>query len=48
MCQVLSFSEPGGHANNEDAIEVRCHPNDASIWLCALADGQGAVLHDDN
>jgi hypothetical protein len=41
MCQVHIFSEPGGHAENEDVINVCRHPQQAGVWLCALADGQG-------
>jgi hypothetical protein len=41
MCYVHTYSEPGGHARNEDAIEICRHPQQASILLCALADGQG-------
>jgi hypothetical protein len=38
MINVFTFSEPGGHANNEDAFEVRPV---ADGFLCAVADGQG-------
>jgi hypothetical protein len=38
MINVFPFSEPGGHANNEDAFEVR---SVADGCLCAVADGQG-------
>jgi PPM family protein phosphatase len=41
MCNVFSHSEAGGHPTNEDAFEVRQHPEGRSCWLCALADGQG-------
>jgi hypothetical protein len=41
MCQVHTFSEPGGHVKNEDAIEICRHPHQERIWLCVLADGQG-------
>jgi PPM family protein phosphatase len=41
MLTVLSFSEAGGHAVNEDAFAVERHPDDADCWLCFLADGQG-------
>lgn len=41
MCQVHMYSEPGGHAENEDVIKVCRHPQQANVWLCALADGQG-------
>jgi serine/threonine protein phosphatase PrpC len=39
---VFTFSEAGaGHAENEDAFDVRRHPADERRWLCTLADGQG-------
>lgn len=41
MIDVVSFSEPGGHAVNEDAFVVLPHPSIPDCWLCALADGQG-------
>jgi PPM family protein phosphatase len=41
MVNVLSFSEVGGHAVNEDAFAVERHPADDTCWLCCLADGQG-------
>jgi serine/threonine protein phosphatase PrpC len=41
MCTVLSHSEAGGHSLNEDAFEVRQHPELRSCWIGALADGQG-------
>jgi hypothetical protein len=41
MIHVHSFSEPGGHAVNEDAFAVHRHPGDPIGWLCFLADGQG-------
>ncbi|CAA9383869.1 MAG: Stage II sporulation protein E [uncultured Phycisphaerae bacterium] len=41
MTQVFTFSQPGGHPNNEDAFAVRRHPADADAWICCLADGQG-------
>ncbi len=34
-------SEAGHNHKNEDVVEVKTHPKDASILLCALADGQG-------
>jgi hypothetical protein len=39
--QVFTCSEVGGHAVNEDAIDVRPHPHDPHCSLCAVADGQG-------
>jgi hypothetical protein len=41
MIRVFSHTEVGGHAQNEDAIDVRPHPSDPHCLLCALADGQG-------
>src|SRR5262245_40988194 len=38
---VHTHSEVGGHAMNEDAFAVQSHPQDASDWLCFIADGQG-------
>ena len=41
MVSVLTFSDAGGHAINEDAFLVESHPADAACLLCFLADGQG-------
>src|SRR5262245_49966251 len=41
MIEFFSFSAPGGHAENEDAYEVRVHPADLACHLFAIADGQG-------
>jgi len=41
MIRVVSFTEAGGHPENEDAFLVRPHPRDPACLLCALADGQG-------
>lgn len=41
MVRVTSFSEAGGHINNEDAFEVHRHVDDPDCWLGYLADGQG-------
>lgn len=39
---ILTHTERGGaHRENEDAVLFRSHPADPSVWLCALADGQG-------
>ena len=38
---TLSFSEVGGHLQNEDAFIVRQHPFDESLTVCVVADGQG-------
>lgn len=36
-----SFTEVGGHAQNEDAFAVRTHPGEESCTICFVADGQG-------
>lgn len=41
MIRVVTHSEPGGHAANEDAFVVATHPEDAEVYLCAVADGWG-------
>ena len=41
MIGIHSYSEVGGHSQNEDAFRVETHPNDADCWLCFVADGQG-------
>ena len=41
MIRVTTFSEAGGHPENEDAFVVQPHPSVAETWLCLLADGQG-------
>lgn len=41
MIVVTSFSEAGGHPENEDVFVVRHHPADPEYRLCFLADGQG-------
>jgi hypothetical protein len=41
MIRIFSHTDPGGHAHNEDAFEVKRHASDPSCLLCALADGQG-------
>jgi hypothetical protein len=38
---VFSFSEAGGHPENEDAWLVERHPSDPDLLLVAIADGQG-------
>src|SRR5688500_16429558 len=40
MRYLLHSEAPPNHPN-EDAVDVRAHPNDPAILLCALADGQG-------
>ena len=41
MYGIFTFTEPGGHINNEDAFAVESHPDDSSCCICAVADGQG-------
>lgn len=42
MIHILTHTERGGgHRENEDAVLFRAHPADPSVWLCAVADGQG-------
>ena len=41
MFAILSRSEPGGHALNEDAFAVQAHPIDADCLVCVVADGMG-------
>jgi hypothetical protein len=41
MVRVFSFSEAGGHPENEDAFLVQAHPQSPDCLLCAVADGQG-------
>ncbi len=41
MVESFSFSEAGGHPDNEDAYRVQTHPQDTDCWLCFIADGQG-------
>jgi serine/threonine protein phosphatase PrpC len=41
MIEVFHLSEAGGHAVNEDALEIRALPDGQEGFLCALADGQG-------
>ena len=41
MIRAFTFSEPGGHPVNEDALLAQAHPADPTCWLCLLADGQG-------
>ena len=38
---VLSYTEAGGHAHNEDAFIIMPHPHDATAMICIVADGQG-------
>ena len=41
MINLISFSEIGDHATNEDAFRAEPHPSDPKSYLCFLADGQG-------
>lgn len=41
MINVCSFTEVGGHAQNEDSFIVERHPLNSEMYLFALADGQG-------
>lgn len=41
MNNVLTFSHAGGHTANEDAFLTQRHPDDDTVLICALADGQG-------
>jgi serine/threonine protein phosphatase PrpC len=34
-------SEAGHNHINEDAVAIESHPQDPSLWICVLADGQG-------
>ena len=36
-----TFTEPGGHVDNEDAFAVMPHPMDPECILCFVADGMG-------
>ena len=44
MKNLFTFSQAGGHTANEDACLTLSHPDDDSILICALADGQGGRL----
>jgi serine/threonine protein phosphatase PrpC len=41
MSLIFTHTEPGGHPTNEDAFDVRRHPEADGCWVGALADGQG-------
>jgi hypothetical protein len=41
VIRVFHHTEPGGHAENEDAFAVAAHPGAPDCLLCAVADGQG-------
>lgn len=41
MLRLSTFTEAGGHPENEDAFLVESHPLDPNSWLCFLADGVG-------
>lgn len=38
---LLTLSEAGGHPRNEDSLDVRVHPTEASWTIVFLADGLG-------
>jgi hypothetical protein len=39
--ETVTFSVAGGHIENQDAFGIGLHPGNASLHLCAIADGQG-------
>src|SRR5205809_495809 len=39
--EVVIHSEPGGKVANEDFVLARRHPQEGSVMVCCLADGQG-------
>jgi len=39
--KVITHTEPGGKAVNEDFLLARRHPQDESVMICCIADGQG-------
>lgn len=41
MIEVFTFSEAGGHVENEDAHEILPLDPIEGLYLCAIADGQG-------
>lgn len=41
MIEVFTFSEAGGHVENEDAHEILPLDPVEGLYLCAIADGQG-------
>ncbi len=41
MCILFTHSEASGHPTNEDAFDIRRHPEADGCWVGALADGQG-------
>lgn len=43
--EVITHTEPGGKIVNEDFILARKHPQDGSVWICCIADGQGGRSH---
>ena len=38
---ALTFSEPGGHPDNQDVVLVRTHPAWPELTIALVADGQG-------
>src|SRR5262245_6803157 len=41
MRRTFTFSEAGGHIENQDAVDLRAHSADDNCCIAALADGQG-------
>jgi serine/threonine protein phosphatase PrpC len=41
MVRILSHSEPGTHADIQDAFDIRTHPDSPECLLISVADGQG-------
>jgi serine/threonine protein phosphatase PrpC len=41
MPSMLTFSEPGGHPENQDVVLVRAHPARPDFLIALVADGQG-------
>jgi PPM family protein phosphatase len=41
MIELHQFTEAGGHAENEDALQIRSLADGQEGFLCVLADGQG-------
>ena len=41
MQTVLTFSEAGGHPDNQDVVLVRQHPARSDLTIALVADGQG-------
>lgn len=41
MITSFTHTEPGGHDENQDRVEVRSIPGPSLCYVCAVADGQG-------